>query len=463
MFDSIHEECGLFGIFNHSDNNVNIAKETYTALYALQHRGQQSAGIAVNFNGQITSHKDLGLVNEVFKELILNALEGNIACGHVRYSSLSNLNRDNIQPFLSKHTKGQIAVAINGNLLNSEALRNELSEKGAMFQTTSDAEVITYIIGRERLKTESTEEAILNIMDKLHGAYSIVIVTMNKLIAVRDAKGFRPLCIGKLGENTVITSESCAIDAIGGRFIRDVEPGEIVVVEKSGMRSLKSKCGAETSACIFEHIYFARPDSVLDGQSVHFARKEAGRQLALSHPVEADIVVAIPDSAIDAALGYAEQSGIPYTMGVVKNRYVGRTFIQPLQSERDRQVRLKLNPLTSAIKGKRVVLIEDSIVRGTTTAYLVSMIRDAGATEIHMRIASPPFIDTCYFGTDIESKDKLMAARLTMEQICRGIGADTLEYLPIEALPEIVKDSKVKFCCGCLTGEYPVEVKNLQK
>lgn len=458
MLDSIHEECGVFGIFNHSNTKINISKEVYTALYALQHRGQQSSGIAVNLDGQINVQKDLGLVNEVFNEITLNTLEGNIACGHVRYDKQTASSRDNIQPFLTKHTKGQIAVAINGNLVNADSLRDELSEKGAMFQTTSDAEIVAYIIGRERIKTDSTEQAILNIMDKLHGAYSMVIVTMNKLIAVRDPKGFRPLCMGKLGESTIIASESCAIDALDGKFVRDIEPGEIVVVEKNGIKSLKDKCGQKTSSCIFEHIYFARPDSVIDGQSVHFARKEAGRQLAISCPADADIVVGVPDSAIDSALGYAEQSKIPYSMGVIKNRYVGRTFIEPLQTERARQVKLKLNPVASILKGKRVVLIDDSIVRGTTTAYLVSMLRDAGAKEVHMRISSPPYINTCYFGTDIESKDKLMAVRLSMEEIRVGIDADSLGYLPIEALPKIVKDSRNSFCCGCFTGVYPLEV-----
>lgn len=458
MLDSIHEECGVFGIFNHSNTKINISKEVYTALYALQHRGQQSSGIAVNLDGQINVQKDLGLVNEVFNEITLNTLEGNIACGHVRYDKQTASSRDNIQPFLTKHTKGQIAVAINGNLVNADSLRDELSEKGAMFQTTSDAEIVAYIIGRERIKTDSTEQAILNIMDKLHGAYSMVIVTMNKLIAVRDPKGFRPLCMGKLGESTIIASESCAIDALDGKFVRDIEPGEIVVVEKNGIKSLKDKCGQKTSSCIFEHIYFARPDSVIDGQSVHFARKEAGRQLAISCPADADIVVGVPDSAIDSALGYAEQSKIPYSMGVIKNRYVGRTFIEPLQTERARQVKLKLNPVASILKGKRVVLIDDSIVRGTTTAYLVSMLRDAGAKEVHMRISSPPYINTCYFGTDIESKDKLMAVRLSMEEIRVGIDADSLGYLPIEALSKIVKDSRNSFCCGCFTGVYPLEV-----
>ena len=459
MFDSIHEKCGVFGIFNHNGNNeVDVAREVYTALYALQHRGQQSAGIAVNFEGKITLHKDLGLVNEVFNEMILNALKGNIACGHVCYNTSASSDRDNSQPFMAKHTKGQIALGINGNLVNSNELRDELSEKGAMFLTNSDSEVLAYIIGRERLKTDSTEQAILNVMDKLRGAYSIVIVTMNKLIAVRDPNGFRPLCMGKLGDSTIIASESCAIDAVGGKFERDIEPGEIVVVEKNNIRSLTDKCKSKTSACIFEHIYFARPDSVLDGQSVHFARCEAGKQLALSHPVEADMVVGIPDSGLDAALGYAERSGIPYGIGIIKNRYIGRTFIQSTQIERERQVKLKLNPLASAISGKRIVLVEDSIVRGTTTAYLISMMREAGAKEVHMRIASPPFISPCYFGTDIDSRDKLMAYRLTVDEIREEIGVDSLGYLPIDALSKIVKDSKLEFCQGCFTSEYPIRV-----
>lgn len=460
MFDTIHEECGVFGIFD-PGKTLNVAKETYIALYALQHRGQESAGIAVNLEGKISVHKDVGLVNEVFNEMILNAFNGNIACGHVRYSMSPMLNRENAQPFVSKHTKGQIAIAMNGNIVNAGKLRDELSELGAMFQTTSDAELLTYIIGRERLRTDSTEQAIINVMDRIKGAYSLSIVTMNKLIAVRDPYGFRPLCYGRLGESYIIASESCAIDSLGGEFIRDIEPGEVLVIDMNGVHSHKDKCGKKTGFCIFEHIYVARPDSVIDGQNVHFSRLEAGRCLARDNKVEADIVIGVPDTGIDGAIGYSMESGIPYEVGLVRNRYIGRTFIQTTQSQRENSVRIKLNPLSSVIKGKKIILVDDSIVRGTSMKNLISIMRKAGAAEVHLRISSPPFINPCYFGTDIDSKDKLIACRLTLDEICKELKADSLAYLSIDSLPMLMKDSKYDYCTGCFTGVYPIDVKNL--
>ncbi|KAI4452924.1 amidophosphoribosyltransferase [Holotrichia oblita] len=458
MFDSVHEECGVFGIFDH-DGRRNVAKDIYLALYALQHRGQQSAGIAVNYNGAINHHKDLGLANEVFNEMILNGLGGYFGCGHVRYSKEKSVTRDEAQPFLAKHIKGQIAIAHNGNIINAQSLRDELSERGAMFQSASDAEVLAHIIARERLKTESTEASILNVMKDIKGAFSLVIVTMNKLIAVRDENGFRPLCIGKLGNCTIVSSESCAIDALGGTFVRDIEPGEVVVVDINGMKSYKDNCVKKGSLCIFEHVYFARPDSIIDNVSVHFARKAAGAELAMTKPVEADIVVGVPDSGIDAALGYAEKSGIPYGIGLTKNRYIGRTFIQTSAAERLQAVKIKLNALKSVVNGKRIILIDDSIVRGTTTASLVSLMRDAGATEVHVRISSPPFLYPCYFGTDIDSQDKLIAHRLTEEEIRISIDADTLAYLPLEGVKKMMKDSKTGYCVGCFTRKYPVKIE----
>ena len=458
MFGNIHEECGVFGIFDPSEK-LNTTQITYSGLYALQHRGQQSCGIAVNKEGKIYNHNDEGLLNEVFNEMILNYLKGNIALGHVRYASADNKGRENNLPYVSKYTKGQIAISYNGSLVNANEMRSSLEDSGAMFHTNSDAEIFAYMISRERLKTDSTEQAIVNIMKRVNGAYSFAVMTPNKLIAVRDPKGFRPLCIGKLKDAYIISSESCAIDAVGGEFIRDVAPGEVVVIMQDDMYSLTDNCGQQTSCCIFEHIYFARPDSVIDGQSVHFARQEAGRCLAKRDSKDiADIVIGVPDSGLDAALGYSRESGIPYAVGLNKNRYIGRTFIQTQQGERENLVRLKLNPMPSVLKGKRVVIVDDSIVRGTTCAHLIELIKNAGATEIHFRISSPPFLNPCYFGTDIDSRDKLIACRLTLEEIRKEIGADSLAYLEIDDLKTIIKDNNLNFCDACFTGNYPLHV-----
>ena len=458
MFGNIHEECGVFGIFDPA-KTINVTQTTYAGLYALQHRGQQSCGIAVNNEGKIYSHNDEGLLNEVFNEMILNYLKGNIALGHVRYASSENKGRENNLPYVSKYTKGQIAISYNGSLVGAAEMHKKLEDAGAMFHTNSDAEIIAYMISRERLKTLSTEQAIVNIMDRINGAYSFVIMTPNKLIATRDPKGFRPLCMGKLKDAYIFASESCAIDAVGGEFIRDIKPGEVVTITQDGVYSLTDKCGQKTSCCIFEHIYFARPDSIIDGQSVHFARQEAGRCLARRDSKDiADIVIGVPDSGLDAALGYSKESGIPYNVGLNKNRYIGRTFIQTQQGERETLVRLKLNPMPSVLKGKRVVVVDDSIVRGTTCANLIALIRHAGATEVHLRISSPPFLNPCYFGTDIDSRDKLIACRLTLEEIRKEIGADSLAYLAVDDLKQIVKDTDLDFCDACFTGNYPLHV-----
>ena len=460
MFGNIHEECGVFGIFDPT-KKIDVTHITYSGLYALQHRGQQSCGIAVNNEGKIYNHNDEGLLNEVFNEMILNYLKGNIALGHVRYASSDNRGRENNLPYVSKYTKGQIAISYNGSLVNANTMRSSLEDSGAMFHTNSDAEIFAYMISRERLKTDSTEQAILNIMPKVSGAYSFSIMTPNKLIGVRDPKGFRPLCIGTLKGAYIISSESCAIDAVGGEFVRDIAPGEVVVITENGISSRTDNCGKEqTSCCIFEHIYFARPDSVIDGQSVHFARQEAGRCLARRDNDKniADIVIGVPDSGLDAALGYANESGIPYGVGLNKNRYIGRTFIQTQQGERENLVRLKLNPMPAVLKGKRVIIVDDSIVRGTTVAHLIELVRHAGATEVHLRISSPPFLNPCYFGTDIDSRDKLIANRLTLEQIRDEIGADSLAYLAVDDLKHIIKDNNLGFCDACFTGKYPVHV-----
>ncbi|MBC8536784.1 amidophosphoribosyltransferase [Feifania hominis] len=456
MFDKLKEECGVFGIYDVDGHGA--ARTTYYALFALQHRGQESCGIAVNDNRDIFVQKDIGLVPDVFTEPVLNRLTGHMAIGHCRYSTTGNPTRENAQPLVTKYVKGTLALAHNGNLTNSNKLRRELEHSGAIFQSTNDTEVITYVIAKERLHTKTVEEAIENAMDHLEGAYSLVIMSPQKLIAARDPDGFRPLCMGKLENSYVFASESCAIDAIGATFIRDIDPGEVVVVDEKGPRSLRRHCGKKPSICIFEYVYFARPDSVIEGASVHQARQEAGKYLAIEHPVEADIVVGVPDSGLDAALGYAKQSGIPYGIGFIKNRYIGRTFIQPTQGQRETSVRIKLNPLASAVKGKRVVMVDDSIVRGTTSKRIVNSLREAGAKEIHMRVSSPPFLNPCYFGTDIDSRDKLIANNHSLQEIRRHLGVESLGYLSIENLRKIPVGAKCHFCEGCFTGKYPIDV-----
>ncbi|HEX2939136.1 MAG TPA: amidophosphoribosyltransferase [Ruminiclostridium sp.] len=458
MWNEIHEECGVFGIYG-AEGNIDPANQTYLALYALQHRGQESCGIAVNDKGVIIAHKDLGLIPEVFNEVMLSHLGGgNMAIGHVRYSTTGGNSRENAQPLVMKYVKGTIALAHNGNLVNAYELRHQLELSGAIFQTTNDSEVIAYIIARNRLKAPSIERAVVESMNTLKGAYSIVLMSPRKLIAARDPNGFRPLCMGKIGENIVFASETCALDAIGASFLRDVEPGEVVVVSDGKIESIKDHCGGKSSLCIFEYIYFARPDSVIDGESVHMARQRAGALLAKQYPVEADLVVGVPDSGIDAALGYSNESGIQYGLGFIKNRYVGRTFIQPSQGQRVNSVKIKLNALASAVRGKRVVMVDDSIVRGTTSARIVSLLREAGAAEVHVRISSPPFKNPCFFGTDIDSRDKLIACRMTIDEICKSIGADSLGYLNTADLEKLAPNSKCSFCTGCFTGHYPMEV-----
>ncbi len=454
----LHEECGVFGVFL-PNGQTGVVGPAYHALYALQHRGQESCGVAVNRGGVISCHKDVGLVGEVFTREVLEKLpEGSIAVGHCRYGTTGAQNRNNAQPLLVNHLKGGMALCHNGNLVNARELREALELGGAIFHTTSDSEVIAYIITQERLKAESIEQAVLGAMRRIRGAYSLVLVSPSKLIAARDPHGFRPLCMGTLPDGgTVFASESCALDAIGATFVRDIRPGEVAVVSNEGFRSLQFDEPCGSSLCVFEFIYFARPDSVIDGSAVHTARLRAGAFLALEHPVQADVVVGVPDSGIDAAIGYARQSGIPYGVGFIKNRYVGRTFIQPGQAERQNAVKIKLNAVGATVKGKRVVLIDDSIVRGTTSARIVSLLREAGAKEVHMRLSSPPFRHPCYFGTDIDSTDNLIAAHHSVEEIRRLIGADSLGFLPVGCLDKLADHSACGFCKGCFTGEYPVE------
>ena len=410
-------------------------------VYALQHRGQESCGIVVNDDGVFSSYKDLGLVSEVFSKDILERLpEGIMAVGHVRYGTTGGTTRNNCQPIEVNHQKGKMALAHNGNLSNALELRDKLELSGAIFHTTSDTETIAYVITRERLRTPSIEEAVSNTMNLLEGAYSLVLLSSTKMIAARDPYGFRPLCYGQMQDGTyVVASESCALSAVGAKFIRDLLPGEILVFSQNGVKSRKEHCRKQKQkTCIFEYIYFARPDSVIDGVSVHNSRMKAGELLAESYPAEADIVIGVPDSGMDAALGYANKSGIPYGIGLIKNKYIGRTFISPGQNERLDQVRIKLSPVKNVINGKRVILIDDSIVRGTTSKRIVKLLRDAGAKEIHMRISAPPFLHPCYYGTDIDSEENLIACHHNMEEIADMIGVDSLGYLGVEKLSKLI-------------------------
>ena len=461
--EKLHEECGVFGVY--SPRNYDIAKDVYYGLYALQHRGQESCGIVVNDDGLFFSHKDIGQVSNVFNSKNLGELPyASMAIGHVRYGTTGGNSRRNTQPIEVNHQKGKLALAHNGNISNAYELRNELELSGAIFHTTSDTEIIAYILTRERLRTPSIEKAVFECMKYLEGAYSIVMMSSSKLIAVRDPHGYRPLCYGMTGDGRyVIASESCALDAVGAHFIRDIRPGEVMVFSREGVTSLTDAVDSKRKQiCIFEYIYFARPDSVIDGVSVHEARQKAGEILAREHAVDADVVVGVPDSGLDAALGYAKYSGIPYGIGLIKNKYIGRTFISPTQNERNSQVRIKLSPIASTVKGKRVVLIDDSIVRGTTCERIVRLIREAGAKEIHMRISSPPFTNPCYYGTDIDSRDKLIACHHSVEEIAKIIGADSLGYLPVDSLSELVGHDS--YCNACFTGDYATRVpENISK
>lgn len=463
MFNSIHEECGVFGIFENKTNYV--AQSAYLALFALQHRGQEACGIAVNDDGVFSHYKGDGLVPDVFTHDRLKSLGmGNMAIGHVRYSTTGGKNPNNIQPLVIRHIKGNLALAHNGNLVNADELRRHFELGGAIFHGTSDTEAIAYSIVLERLTSKSTEEAVSKVMNHLKGAYSCVLMTATKLIAFRDPMGFRPLCLGKTKDGAYVTaSESCALDSLGADFIRDVKPGEIVTISMNGVKSDKTHCGGKSAMCVFEYIYFARPDSVIEGASVQKARIKAGEFLAKESPVDADIVIGVPDSGLDAALGYSQYSKIPYGVGFVKNRYIGRSFIQPSQNQREDAVKIKLNAIRENIAGKRVIMIDDSIVRGTTCARIVKLLREAGAKEVHMRVSSPPFKAPCYFGTDVDSKENLIACKYdTVEEIARVIGVDSLAYLSIEATHKLAEKADISFCDGCFTGVYPVEVPKTQ-
>lgn len=462
--DELHEECGVFGAYDLDGGQV--ASSIYYGLFALQHRGQESAGIAAcDTNGPkgiVKSCKGMGLVNEVFTQENLEELTGDIGVGHVRYSTAGASNIANTQPLVLNYVKGTLGLAHNGNLVNAPKLRDELAYTGAIFQTTIDSEVIAYLIARERLKVGNVESAVKNAMQKIKGAYSLIVMSPRKLIGARDPFGFRPLILGKRDNTYFFASETCALDAVDAEYVRDVLPGEVVTVTKEGVFSDTSLCQQKHARCIFEYIYFARPDSRLDGVSVYQSRIMAGRILAQEHPVAADLVVGVPDSGNVAAMGFAQETGIPYGVAFVKNSYVGRTFIKPKQSMRESSVKIKLNALREVVSGKRVVMVDDSIVRGTTSARIVNMLREAGASEVHVRISSPPFLHPCYFGTDVPNEDQLIAHNHSVNDICKLIGADSLGYLPANRLNELLTGEESLcgrdgYCHACFTGEYPVE------
>ncbi len=451
----VHEECGLFGIY---DPEGGCARTAYFGLYALQHRGQEACGIAAINQREQSSYKDTGLVSEVFHKDILDRLNGTMALGHVRYGTTGGGGRENAQPLTIKYVKGTLAVAHNGNLVNFNKLKTTFEYKGAIFHTSSDSELIAYAIAQERLHVPSVEEAVCQAVKQLKGAFSLIVMSPQKLVACRDPWGFRPLVMGRRGPAVLFASESCALESIGATVEREIDPGEIVVVENGEVRSIRENCKGMSHLCVFEYIYFARPDSVIAGQSVHEARVNAGRLLAEKSPVEADLVVGVPDSGLSAARGYALESGIPLGVGFIKNRYVGRTFITPDQKSREQAVRVKLAVLKNEVAGKRVVMIDDSLVRGTTCGQIVALLREAGAVKIHVRICAPPFISPCYFGTDIPDKEKLVACHYTIEEIREQIGADSLEFLPVEDLRRLAPDASCGFCDGCFTGVYPLDI-----
>lgn len=458
--DAPKEECGVFGMYDFDGHDV--ASTIYYGLYSLQHRGQESCGIAVSDThgpkGKVLSSKDMGLLNEAFTPEILEQLKGDIGVGHVRYSTAGSSTRENAQPLVLNYVKGTLGLAHNGNLINAPELREELAYTGAIFQTTIDSEVIAYHIARERLHSKTVEEAVGRAMHKIKGAYSLIVMSPRKLIGARDPFGFRPLCIGRRDNAYILASETCALDTIGAEFVRDVEPGEIVTISPSkGIESDKTHCipKEQHARCVFEYIYFARPDSYIDGVSVYNSRILAGKFLAMDSPVEADLVVGVPESGNVAALGYSLQSGIPYGQAFVKNAYVGRTFIKPKQKTRESSVQVKLNALKEAVKGKRVIMIDDSIVRGTTSDRIVRMLRAAGAKEVHMRVSSPEFLWPCYFGTDVPARDQLIAYNRSVEEIRQIIGSDSLAYLKEERLEELT--GGLGICKGCFTGKYPLE------
>ena len=457
--EKVHEECGVFGIYK-MDDEVDVASISRDALYALQHRGQESAGIAVNNDGNFKSIKDVGMVSEVLTNQAVEELgtDGKIAIAHVRYTPYQALDRAGSQPLVIRYIQGSLAICHNGSITNFAEIRKNLEEGGAIFQSFSNAELIAYVIATERVNSETIEDAVKNACNKIEGAYSFVLTSPSKLIAVRDPYGFRPLCVGKLGQSYVVASESCAFDSIGAQFIRHVKPGEMVVIDEDGFHSYMIEKPKKSALCVFEYVYIARPDSILDCGPVHAVRKEFGKELARDFPVEADLVCGVPDSGNEAAQGYAEESGIPYSAVFVKNKYIGRSLSSMKNTKKERLLMMRLNVLKHKVRGKKVVIIDDSIVRGETSKHIVRLMREAGAAEVHMLISSPPFVCPCYFGVDIHDKESLIANKLTTSEICEYIGADSLGYLSINSLRKIAEGANIEFCDGCFTGSYDAEI-----
>lgn len=453
-WDKLGEECGVMGI--HAPGRDNVPQMICFGLVALQHRGQESAGIAVSREGQIHHYKEMGLVQEVFNDRNLAKLEGDIGVGHVRYSTTGQSFVNNAQPLVVQYKGGSIALAHNGNLINAGELRDRLEEEGSIFQTSIDSEVIANLIARNYKL--GFKDALAQTVKEIKGSYALTILWDGKLIGVRDPNGLRPLCLGKLEDGYVLASETCALDVVGAKFMRDIDKGEIVIIDETGVNSFYYDTGRKKAVCSFEYVYFARPDSIMDGRSVYKARREAGKILAKEHPANADLVMAVPDSGTAAATGYAEASGIPYMVGLIKNKYMGRTFIQPDQKSRELAVRLKLNVLKENVEGKRLVLIDDSIVRGTTSRRIVDMLKEAGAKEVHVRVSSPPVTNSCYFGIDTPNRNQLVGAIHTVDEICEMIHADSLGFLSIDGLVESIGTGGVNLCSACFNGEYPMEV-----
>jgi amidophosphoribosyltransferase len=454
--DHFHDHCGVFGIFGHAE----AAKMTYLGLYALQHRGQESAGIASSDGVQLHVHKAMGHVQEIFTPAVITKLPGASGIGHTRYSTAGDTTLTNAQPVVIDCNKGKLALGHNGNLTNAIELRKKLEHRGSIFQTTSDTEVIVHLIARSNARNLSG--AIADALNQVEGAYSLLLLTPDEIFAIRDPRGFRPLSIGRLNGAWVAASETCAFDLIDAEYVREVEPGEMVRISRSGIESIRFAPEKQNQFCIFEHVYFSRPDSVIFGKPVNETRERLGRLLAQEHPVDADIVVPVPDSGVPAAVGYAAESGIPFRMGLIRNHYIGRTFIEPSQAIRDFGVKLKLNPIRRMIEGKRVILVDDSIVRGTTSRKIVRLVREAGATEVHVRVSCPPTISPCYYGVDTPRREELIAANNSVEEICKYLGADSLGYVSLKSLRAAVEDTKGNFCTSCYTGTYPTELVQLE-
>ncbi len=459
MSEEVKEACGVIGFYN--NDHWNLPKDLYYGIFALQHRGQESCGMAVCKNGVVSHHKDMGLANEVFSHDIIEKLQGDIGIAHCRYSTTGDSEKSNAQPLVMSFVKGTLSLAHNGNLVDAAKLRQKLmAEQGAIFHTSLDSEIFAYLIAREEVGDHLLESAVRRASQMVAGSYALLVMSPEKLVGIRDPLGIKPLCLGMKGKSYILASESCAIDAIGGVFIRDIAPGELIVIDKDGVHSHPYAGELATPRpCIFEYIYFARPDSILDGQSIYLSRHIAGKVLAQRYPVEADVVIAVPDSGIDAAIGYSEESGIPYGVGLIKNRYIGRTFIQPVQVQREEAVRIKLNALKHTVDGKRVVLVDDSMVRGTTSASIIKMLKKAGAKEVHMRISAPPFVWPCFYGIDLPEKKQLTACNHTIEEIRQMLDADSLGFFKVEDLTKIVPDCHLQgYCDACFSGDYPVPV-----